>query len=301
MRNKITKIIVSNTNNPYYNLATEEWAVRNLDTSKYDYLLLYINSEAVVLGKNQNVFQEANLSFCKENNIKICRRISGGGTVYHDLGNLNWAFISNFDTSKVNNYKIFSATIVNALMQLNLSVYLNERNAILIDSYKISGQAQFTNRKNIISHGTLLYDSNIKKLNKATLSNLTVRSKASKSVRSEVIGIKTLIQKDISIKDLKNIIVKEVFNENKKLIDANESFFFSLENIAIQNEIESLIEKYSSNKWIYERSPSCIIQKEIDNEVLLLTIEKASIVSIKNKKGVEINQHPLLYKSMIDI
>ena len=207
----MTKIILSNSKDPFYNLAIEEWAVRNIDTTTCDYLFLYINTDCVVVGRNQNVFQEVNLRYCKEHNIEICRRVSGGGTVFHDVENVNWTFISKFETDKINDYKVFASSIIKVLQKLKLKAYLNDRNAIMVDSYKLSGQAQFTNRKNILSHGTLLYNSDIEKLNNATtLKNKVVKTKATKSVRSKVKTIKDLSSVKLDgVKALMQLIIAE--------------------------------------------------------------------------------------------
>lgn len=290
----MTKIILSNSNDPYYNLAIEEWAVRNIDTSSCDYLFVYRNTNCVVVGRNQNVFQEVNLPYCKEHKIDICRRVSGGGTVFHDLENVNWTFISKFEPNKVNDYKEFAASIIKVLNKLNLDAFLNDRNAIMVDSYKLSGQAQFTNRKNILSHGTLLYNSDTQKLNDSTiLKNKTVKTKATKSVRSEVKTIKDLSDVELdSIEDLMQLILQE----NTK----NEPIFFDINQSEIQEEIKLLADRYQTQKWIYQRSSACEITEEIDNEVLTLVIEKLIIKAIKNKKGEEINQHPLLNSNYLD-
>ncbi|MGB0886064.1 MAG: lipoate--protein ligase family protein [Chitinophagales bacterium] len=288
----MTKLIISNSTNPYYNLAIEEWAVRNLDTSECDYLFLYQNKDCVVVGRNQNVFQEVNLRFCKANNIQICRRVSGGGTVFHDLENLNWTFISKFELNKVNNYKIFAEPIINVLKKLGLDAKLNERNAIMVGETKVSGQAQFTNRKNILSHGTLLINSDTKKLNHSiTIKNKKVTSKASPSVRSTVKTIVDLLNDEISIKYVSDLILKECAASS--LVD--------IENTPIQEKIKTLETTYQTNKWLYERSSKCIIEENIDGEDFILEIEKAKIVSVKTKKGEEKNQHPFLNMFYTDL
>lgn len=286
------KLIISNSNNPFYNLAIEEWAIRNIDTSNCDYLFLYENTDCVVIGRNQNVFQEVNLAYCKQNKIDICRRVSGGGTVFHDMKNLNWTFISKFDSSKVNNYKEFSSSIIKVLQSLGLKAILNERNAIMIGKTKVSGQAQFTNRKNILSHGTLLVNSNVEKLNNSTiLKNIKVESKATKSVRSEVKTIVNLLGKNISIKQLKDLIIKE----------NSITEFFDIETKGIQTKIKEIQKTYCTEKWIYQRSSNCTIYIEIDGEKLRLKLEKAIITEVKNKKGEKINSHPLLNSSYLKL
>ena len=281
----MTKLIVSNSTNPYYNLAVEEWAVRNIDTSESDYLFLYVNTDCIVVGRNQNVFQEVNLNFCKENHIEITRRVSGGGTVFHDLENLNWTFISKFHESKVNDYKFFSKPIINVLKSLGLDAFLNSRNGIMVGETKISGQAQFTNRKNILSHGTLLIGSDTFKLQEAiSLKNKKVTSSATPSVNSVVKNLKDLCAHNISIQEVQNLLLKECAVSEIFRIDTEE----------IQTKIRKIEEVYKTTKWIYERSSKCTIEEMYHNELLTFEIENAIVIGIKNKKGEEINQHPFL-------
>jgi len=285
------KLILSDSNNPYYNLAVEEWAVRNIDTSDCDYLFLYVNKDCVVVGRNQNVFQEVNIDYCKKNNIDICRRVSGGGTVFHDLQNINWTFISKFDLKKVNNYNIFSESIIAVLKQIGLNAVLNERNAIMVGNTKVSGQAQFTNRKNILSHGTLLVGSNVERLNDSTIiTNYKVETKAIKSVRSDVKTINDLTEKTNSIKSLKEFIVNE--NEITETFDILET--------VIDSDIKAIETTYRTKKWIYERSSSCIIEKEFKGMILKLKIEKSFVTKVSNKKGEEIKLHPFLNCNILD-
>lgn len=285
--NKMIKLIVSKSTNPYYNLAIEEWAVRNIDTSKCDYLFLYENTECVVVGRNQNVFQEVNLKYCKENNIRISRRVSGGGTVFHDLENLNWTFITGFDNKKVNNYAHFAQPIIATLETFGVEAYLNKRNAIMVGQTKVSGQAQFTNRSNILSHGTLLIGSDTTKLQESiTLRNKKVTSKASPSVNSVVKNLKEICTEEISIEIFKNALLKNC--------DIQE--VFSIENLAIKKKIKEIETTYQTNKWIYERSSKCVIEEEIKGEWFQFEIIDAKVKAIKNKKGEEINQHPFLNK-----
>lgn len=134
-------ILVDNRNvtDPYINLATEEYLVRHADCSTNDYLFLYINDPCIVLGKNQSIYHEVNFHFLRNNQLKLCRRISGGGTVYQDKGNLNFAFITSFANEKVNNYKIFNQLIVDALLQAGVETTMDARNNILCNGKKFQG------------------------------------------------------------------------------------------------------------------------------------------------------------------
>lgn len=281
----MTKLIISKSTNPFYNLAIEEWAVRNLDTSDCDFLFLYENTECVVVGRNQNVFQEVNLKYCKENHIEVTRRVSGGGTVFHDLENLNWTFITKFDNKKVNNYAHFAQPIIDTLKTFGVEAYLNKRNAIMVGDTKISGQAQFTNRSNILSHGTLLIGSDTTKLQASiSVKDKKVISKASPSVNSVVKNLKDICTQEISVALFKNALLKTC-----AVAEIQE-----IESVEIQEIIKNIEETYQTDQWIYERSSKCIIEEEIDGEWFQLEIKEAKVVAIKNKKGEEINPHPFL-------
>lgn len=208
----------------------------------------------------------------------MARRISGGGTVFHDLGNLNWCFISSFSTQKVNNYKWAAQTIIDLLKYYELNPYLTDRNAIEVNQVKLSGQAQFTNRKNILSHGTLLVNSDLNIMQPSIEINqdTKIESKASKSVRSITNNIATLLNS--------NITPVEVIQDIKTKFD------FELINFDLINfNSENLI----GNEWIYSRSPKFTVEHKVKDEELKFTVVKGFIESVENKKGYQINDSPL--------
>lgn len=280
---KPLRLIRSTSQFPFYNLALEEWLLQNLDTSKSDFLFLYTNENAVVIGRNQHLFQEVNLPYCLKKNIHVCRRISGGGTVFHDLGNLNWAMISEFSIAKMNNYQWAAQSILDMLNnKWNISAYLNDRNAIEVDGLKISGQAQFTNRKNIISHGTLLVNSDLQFLQPAIESRIeeNVKTKASPSVRSKTVNLVELNKDLVSPQLLMNEFEKE-FKP------------YQLNNVANVN-----LAKYQSEEWVYNRSPKSLII----HEGLQLEIIKGKVNRVFNKKGHLIKDslfHNQTYKEIL--
>lgn len=234
----------------------------------------------MVVGRNQNIFEEVNIPYCFKNNIQICRRISGGGTVFHDKGNLNWAIISKNDIKKVNNYNWAVAPLFTMLKKMGLNPYLTQRNAIEIDGYKISGQAQFTNKNAIISHGTLLINSNLQFMQKAIESPLeiSIKSKASKSVRSRVKNLNQLTNKS----NLTAPKVLEMFKDFGKEYPLN------------FNEIDSSV--FQSEEWIYNRSPKFSMVYKMDNIDYTLQVEKGQIVNVLNKKGLSVSDSP--YKNI---
>jgi lipoate-protein ligase A len=249
----VTLVDNRNITDPYINLAIEEYLVREVDCSEQDLLLLYINEPCIVLGKNQSIYKEVNFDFLREPKLKLCRRISGGGTVYHDLGNLSFSIISKFADEKINNYRWFNKPVVEALQQIGVNAVMDERNNILCNGKKISGNAQFTNRKNIISHGTLLFDADLNTLRACLKPNdFTVETKAVASVSSSVMNLKGVAQGIATTTELKDYL--------QKALKADKVFSFTDEQ---WNTIEkSAEEKFKSFEWIYGRSPFTSIKKE---------------------------------------
>ncbi len=241
-----------NTSNPYINLAIEEFLVRHADCSGQDFLLLYINEPCIVLGKNQSIYKEVNFEFLRNGKLKLCRRISGGGTVYQDSGNISFSFVSRFSEDKINNYKLFNQPVVDALRKIGVNAEMDERNNILCNGKKISGNAQFTNRKNIISHGTLLFNADLNLLRSCLKENdFSVESKAVSSVRSSVMNIKEVAERVSSAEELKDYLAKDLKAET--VLEFTEEEWSAI--------IKSAEEKFKSFEWIYGRSPFTKITK----------------------------------------
>ena len=267
----VTLVDNRNTSDPYLNLAIEEFLIRNLDCTNGDFFLLYINEPCIVLGKNQSIYKEINFEYLRNGQLKLCRRISGGGTVYHDQGNLSFAFISKFEEHKINNYRWFNQPVVDALNKIGVKATMDERNNIIANEKKISGNAQFTNRKNIISHGTLLFNADLNTLRSCLKQNdFIVESKAVGSVNSSVMNLKEITNKFTSTSELRNYLAKELNAEN----------IFRFTNEQWKEIIKSAEEKFKSFEWIYGRSPLTKITKnEIEIEV-----EEGKIAEIRNFK-----------------
>lgn len=135
--------ILSPSNDPYFNLAADEYFMRNLSTENTAYLFLYSNTDSVVLGKNQNVFEEVHWDYLQHNEVKICRRISGGGCVVHDMENLNFSFIAAYSDRELNGYEHSTKKLTETLNDLSVACYIDDRKAIRlsINDKKISGSA----------------------------------------------------------------------------------------------------------------------------------------------------------------
>lgn len=243
---------VEPVSDPFFNLALEEYLVRHADTSRGDYLLFYANEPSVVLGKNQSIYKEVNFEYLRNGPLKMARRITGGGTVYHDPGNLSFSIISAFSDHKINNYRYFNGPVVKALRRAGLDAEMDARNNILLRGKKISGSAQFTNRKNIISHGTLLLNANLNTLRACLRKNdFEVESRAVDSVRSSVMNISEDTTRFSSIHDLKYYLTEEL----------NASEKFTPDEEAIKSVEETKRNKISVYGWVYGRSPKTIIRK----------------------------------------
>src|SRR5690554_241409 len=147
-------IFVENENvtNPRLNLALEEYIVRHF-SAENDYLLFYINEPSIIIGKNQITIEEVNQDYIDRNDIHVVRRVSGGGAVYHDFGNLNFSFITNHDVTKLHNFKKFTEPVIQVLNNLGVPAELKGRNDILVGEKKISGTAQFSTGRRMISYG----------------------------------------------------------------------------------------------------------------------------------------------------
>lgn len=183
------KVYLSRSNNPYFNLAFEEYLVHNADKNE-QVLFLWQNQNTVVIGRNQNPWKECNLQELNLQQGKLVRRLSGGGAVYHDLGNLNFTFISSFSEKKVEEN---IGIIICALASNGIDAVFSGKNDILVQGYKVSGNAFFVENDILCHHGTLLIDSHLEKLNSfLTVSEQKLRSKGIDSVKARVKNLKEL-------------------------------------------------------------------------------------------------------------
>lgn len=265
--------------NPRLNLALEEYALRNFN-SQSDYLLFYINEPSIIIGRSQNTLEEINHEYVEKNNLHVVRRISGGGAVYHDFGNLNFSFITNHDTARLNNFKKFTEPVISVLSKMGIEAELKGRNDILVNDKKISGTAQFSTGKRMVSHGTLLFDTDLGEVAKALQVKMSkIVSKGHKSVRSRVANISEFLDKQIKIEEFRTLLLDGLYEENKKF----ETYHLTTEEWKAVNLLKE--EKYDAWDWNYGRSPKFNIQRskrfaagEID---LRMFVEKGYLTELK--------------------
>ena len=235
------KLLVLKTQNPYINLAVEEYL---FNTAKEDIFMLWQNAKTVVIGKNQNAYAEVNLDYANENGILIARRITGGGAVYHDLGNVNYSYISVKDDNKSIDFLPFATPIIEALKTIGVEAELSGRNDIITKcgGKKISGSAQHRQNGRVLHHGTLLFDADMSVLSKVlSVDKEKLQSKAIKSVSSRVENIKNLSSKVNSVNEFITAIKNHLINN------------YNLEEITLENnsEIDSLTQRNASNNWLF--------------------------------------------------
>lgn len=249
-------LFVSNENHhdPAINLALEEYIFRQLPEN--DYLLFYINEPSIIIGKNQNTREEINAEYVKENNIHIVRRMSGGGAVYHDLGNLNFSFIMKDDGSSFHNFKKFTEPVVEALRELGVEAELSGRNDIQVGERKISGNAQFHSRGKILSHGTLLFNSEMENVSSALKVNAEKYvSKSTKSVRSRVANISEYLKEPLTVEQFRLKILHSIFAGKKEIPS------YKLTDEDWKKVYQLADERYRSWEWNYGRSPEFNMQQ----------------------------------------
>lgn len=241
---------------PRINLAIEEYVLKNMDIEKDDFLLFYINQPSIIIGKNQNTIEEINTDYVEENDVIVVRRLSGGGAVYHDLNNLNFSFLTKDDGDSFHNYKKFTQPVVDALAKLGVNSELSGRNDILAEGKKVSGNAQYSTRGRMFSHGTLMFNLDIDAVvNSLKVKQDKIESKGIKSVRSRVANIIDFLPEKITVEQFRMEILKSIFGGEENI----QYYELSEEDWANIHEISE--NRYQQWEWNYGKSPRFNIQK----------------------------------------
>lgn len=237
----------SNTN-PYFNLAAEEYLLKETSDECF---MLWRNEPCIVIGKNQNTISEINMDFVKENNIIVVRRLSGGGAVFHDLGNINFTFIENDNGDSFTNFRKFTQPLIDALKKLNINAEFSGRNDLTIDGRKFSGNAQYNYKNRVLHHGTLLFSSNMTDLSGALkVKPIKFEGKGVKSVVSRVTNISEHLSTPLDIIEFKDLIMEHIMS-----INSGESVHeLTDKEIAVISRMRD--EKYSTWEWNFGSSPN---------------------------------------------
>ncbi len=249
------RCILSDSNDPYFNLAAEEYLLKHFSDAFY---FQYVNHPSVVVGKHQNALAEIDLDYLEKKKILLARRISGGGAVYHDPGNMNYAFITNESPGDFIKFKTYTAPVISALEQLGIPAQMGKRNELLSGKRKISGTASHVFKTRVLHHGTLLYDTDLEHLSKCLyLDAGRYRDKAVKSIRSEVVNLRELMQSPLPNEDF----FRHVFDHILHTGDDHEVDTFT------DNDLETIREmarrKFSTWEWVYGYSPKYEVERTV--------------------------------------
>jgi len=238
--------IYNENTDPHFNLAAEEYM---LCGKTEDVFMLWQNRDAIIVGQNQNTAAEINRSFVDENSIAVVRRITGGGAVFHDLGNLNFTFIQNDRAGA--DFAYFGNIIIGALRTLGINAALSGRNDLEIDGRKFSGNARAVKNGRVLHHGTMMLNIALDKLGSAlNVSPEKIAGKGVKSVRSRVTNINEHLETPIEVDRLINVIssyIMQKYNEIKP-------YEFTPEDLDAINQLRE--QKYSTYEWNYGKSPA---------------------------------------------
>ena len=272
-------LINSLSQNAYFNIASEEYLLHRFPTE--DLFLLYVNAPSIIVGKFQNTLAEINLDYVEEKGIKVVRRMSGGGAVYHDLGNLNFSFHTLLGQNDFGDFSFFTKPVLNMLNTLGVPAELKGRNDLLVDGKKFSGNAKLARDGKMIQHGTILLNSEMEVLGEALKVNpLKFIDKATKSNRGRVTNLIDYLPKETTTETLKELLTAEIIKNNPEA----KRYQLSLEDLA---GIEQLMEeKYETWDWNFGFSPQYNFKKaikipagfiEVHLDVVHGIIEKAKI------------------------
>ncbi|NLW70125.1 MAG: lipoate--protein ligase [Eubacteriaceae bacterium] len=248
------KYIKTNWAVPYYNMALEDYLTGD-EAMGEDYLFFYINDPSVIIGSHQNTYAQVNEKFIRERGIYVARRLSGGGAVYHDRGNLNFSFVVNNEGGQKIDFARYTSPVLATLKDFGVKASLSGRNDLCIGERKFSGNAQYINKRKVLHHGTLMFDVNIEDMVSAlNVSEMKIISKAVESVRSRVINLKSLMPEGVTIEDFKNALIEKFFSNS----DFGE---YTLSGEDISQVERRVAEKFSRREYNYGEKPNFSAEK----------------------------------------
>ncbi|MDR4987959.1 MAG: lipoate--protein ligase [Bacteroidales bacterium] len=262
----------------FFNLALEEYLLHETDI---DCFMLWQSEPAVVLGKHQNALAEINLPFVLANDIKVARRLSGGGTVFHGPGNLNFTFIANGSEGKLIDFRKHTAPVIAFLKTLGVNARSEGKNDLRVEGLKISGNAEHVYKKRVLHHGTLLYDAPLHMLNEAIKMRAgRYRDKSVQSVRSKVSNIISFLDDPPAFEEFRGMMTRFL----KEYFDQNGDGSSLGDDALTRHEVEMVrrlaLEKYAQWDWNYAYSPDYAFTGSYHADGHSLTL------SLEVKKGI---------------
>jgi len=276
------RIIQSNSTDPCFNIASEEYI---FNTCIDNVFYIYRDDPSVIIGKHQNALKEMNYRFVRDNNIKLVRRISGGGTVYHDLGNINFTFLMHTKESVQVDFKKYTFPVLNVLKKLGLKALFTGKSNLTIEGKKFSGNAAHVYKNKVLHHGTILFSSHLDVLHNAlTADQSRFSDKAVNSKRSEVINISDLLDSPLTISEFMEMLITQVTIDFGSDYEQN----FSKDE---RDKIEKLVtNKYATWDWNYGYSPRYQLKGSINYIPYILEVEKGIIRKCHFKEVYDYNK-----------
>ncbi|MBO1263830.1 lipoate--protein ligase [Proteiniclasticum sp. SCR006] len=245
------RYIISENTDAYFNLASEEYLLKHTDEEIF---YLWRNDNAIIVGKNQNTLSEINVDYVKEKNIKVVRRLTGGGAVYHDLGNLNYTFIEN-KKKNFNDFRGFCEPITTALNEMGVEAEFSGRNDMTIEGKKFSGTAQCKYKDRVMHHGTLLFSSEKADISGALKPReIKFSGKSVKSVSSRITNISEHLEGDMDVIEFRNRVMKSVAGGMDQVTTFSDQ--------EVSEIIRLRDEKYAKWEWNYGHSPKFEMTRE---------------------------------------
>jgi lipoate-protein ligase A len=291
--------IYHESTDPYFNIATDEYILKHIEE---DCFMLWRNDKAIIVGQYQNTLAEINYDYVKEQNIAVVRRISGGGAVYHDLGNINFSFTQQGKNASLSDFEKFTRPIVQVLQSLGADARFEGKNDLMIDGKKIAGNAAHIHKNKILHHGCLLFASKIRDVSEALRINpVKYTDRAIKSVPKRVTNISDHLKSPVSLEEFTQKLMAHVLATYPNA----RPYAFTEED---KKKIEKLRdEKYATHEWNFGKSPEYNYKKavrtgggllEINLDVKNGRIERAKIfgdffseIGIKEVEDSLINIH----------
>lgn len=273
---KLSYIDLSTTD-PAFNLAVEEYVFEKLPRDR-TWLMLWQNDNAIIIGRHQNTQAQIHEEFVRSKNIRVVRRLSGGGAVYHDLGNLNYTIITDATAGEEIRMRLLCKPVVSALEKLGLPVELNGRNDMTLDGKKFSGNAQYVREGRVMHHGTLLFDSDTSVLSQALqVDKEKISAKGVASVKSRVTNLRPYLPGDMTLPLFRRALLEGILSELP-----GEEYTLTPQDL---EAVARLQKRYESWDWNYGNSPACSLIRKARIEgcgmvEAYLEVEKGRIRSL---------------------
>ena len=243
-------IIENNETDPYFNIALDAYLVRHAPPDMH-YVMLWRNVPAVIVGRYQNSYEEVHTRYCEEKGIAVVRRMSGGGAVYQDLGNLNFSLFVATEGRPFNDFKSFTLPVIETLRQMGIAAELTGRNDITVDGQKISGNAQYRTTRRLLHHGTILYDVALDEVARAlNVRQDKIESKGIKSVRSRVTNIRPFLPGEVTFEDFRATLARTITEHNGGYAG---TYTLTNDDVAAVNDLVAT--QFGTRQWNYGNSP----------------------------------------------